>query len=153
MAEPVLARKLAKPVVATGLAAECTATLAIFPGDEAFRIVALRDGNGMTLDSGRWARLMDLSLASAGESYAFNTDVARAGPVWVLHFTRPAMGGDTLRNVRPNLVSAPPPPLVLPFSASVRIADHPGPSRVRGPAGRRQRDSLAGRWWLPANTH
>jgi hypothetical protein len=40
-------------------------TLAIFPGDQAFRIVALRDGNGMTLDSGRWARLMDLSLASA----------------------------------------------------------------------------------------
>jgi S-adenosylmethionine synthetase len=66
----VLARKLAKSVVATGMAADCTATLVIFPGDEAFRIVALRDGNGTTLDSGRWARLMDLSLASAGESYA-----------------------------------------------------------------------------------
>jgi S-adenosylmethionine synthetase len=66
----VLAQKLAKSAVATGIAAECATTLAIFAGDETFRIVALRDGNGMTLDSRRWARLMGLSLASAGEFYA-----------------------------------------------------------------------------------
>jgi S-adenosylmethionine synthetase len=91
----VLARKLAKSVVATGLAAECTATLAMFQGDEAFRIVALRDGNGMTLDSGRWARLMDLSLASAGESYALTSTLpalARYG-----HFTSPDRPWEAIR--------------------------------------------------------
>jgi S-adenosylmethionine synthetase len=91
----VLARKLAKSVVVTGLAAECTATLAIFPGDEASRIVALRDGNGMALDSGRWARLMDLSLASAGESYALTPALpalARYG-----HFSSPDRPWEAIR--------------------------------------------------------
>jgi S-adenosylmethionine synthetase len=83
----VLARKLAKSVVATGIAAECVATIAIFPGDQVFRIVSLRDGNDITLDSRRWTRLMDLSLSSAGESYALTstlTALARYG-----HFTSP----------------------------------------------------------------
>jgi S-adenosylmethionine synthetase len=56
----VLARRLAKSVVVTGVASTCSATLAIFPGDEAFRIVSLRDGNGSLLDPRRWAGLMDL---------------------------------------------------------------------------------------------
>ena len=38
----ILARRLAKAVVTAGLARECLATLAIFPGDTAFRIVSLR---------------------------------------------------------------------------------------------------------------
>ena len=66
----VLARRLAKAVVATGAAAECTATLAIFPGDAAFQIVSLRDGSGAALDPRRWAPLIDLPLAAAGEQYA-----------------------------------------------------------------------------------
>jgi S-adenosylmethionine synthetase len=81
----VLARKLAKAVVTTGIAAECVATIAIFPGDQAFRIVSLRNGNGMTLESRRWAQLMGLSLASEGESYALTPtlpSLARYG-----HFT------------------------------------------------------------------
>ena len=85
----VLARRLAKAVVATGAAAECTATLAIFPGDAAFQIVSLRDGSGAALDPGwtpgRWAPLIDLSLAAAGEQYALTAhlpDIARHG-----HFT------------------------------------------------------------------
>jgi S-adenosylmethionine synthetase len=91
----VLARKLAKSVVATGIAAQCAATLAIFPGDQAFRIVELRDGNGMTLDSGSWARLMDLSLASTGESYALTSRLpalARYG-----HFTSPDRPWEAIR--------------------------------------------------------
>jgi S-adenosylmethionine synthetase len=40
----VLARRLAKTVVMTGAATECTATLAIAPGDRAFRIVSLMAG-------------------------------------------------------------------------------------------------------------
>ena len=81
----ILARRLAKAVVATGAAAECTATLAIFPGDAAFQIVSLRDRAGATLDPRRWAPLIDLSLAAAGEQYALSAnlpDIARHG-----HFT------------------------------------------------------------------
>jgi hypothetical protein len=61
----------------------------------AFRIGALRDGNGMTLDSLRWARLMDLSLASAGESYALTPTLpalARYG-----HFTSPDRPWEPIR--------------------------------------------------------
>jgi S-adenosylmethionine synthetase len=82
----ILARRLAKTVVAAGAAAECTSTLAIFPGDPAFRIVSLHDGRRKTLDPARWASLMDLSLASAGERYALTPNLpalARHG-----HFTR-----------------------------------------------------------------
>ena len=93
----VLARKLAKSVVATGAAAECTPVLAIFPGDEAFRVVSLRDGNGKVLDSRRWAGLMDLSLAAAGESYARTpglSALARYG-----HFTSPDRPWEAIRFV------------------------------------------------------
>jgi S-adenosylmethionine synthetase len=91
----VHARRLAKSVVATGAAAECFATLAIFPGDESFRIVSLRDGNGMGLDSRRWERLMNLSLAAAGETYAQTPGLpalARYG-----HFTSSERPWETIR--------------------------------------------------------
>jgi S-adenosylmethionine synthetase len=81
----VLARRLAKLLVATGAASECTATLAIFPGEAAFRIISLKDGNGTALDQNRWGSLIDLSLATAGERYAHNSalaQIARYG-----HFT------------------------------------------------------------------
>jgi S-adenosylmethionine synthetase len=73
----ILARRLAKAVVTTGVAAECLATLAIFPGDPAFRIVSLLDGKGAGMDSARWTSLMDLSLAAAGERYALTADLPR----------------------------------------------------------------------------
>jgi S-adenosylmethionine synthetase len=91
----ILARRLAKSVVATGVASECNAILAIFPGDEVFRIVSLRDGNGKVLDSRRWAGLMDLSLAAAGESYARTPGLpvlARYG-----HFTSPDRPWEAIR--------------------------------------------------------
>ncbi len=81
----ILARRLARTVVAAGLAGECIATLATFPGDLAFRIVSVRDGKGAPLDPARRATLMDLSLGAAGERYALTHDlpiVARHG-----HFT------------------------------------------------------------------
>ena len=61
----VLARRLAKTVVAAGAAAECLATLAIFPGDPAFRIVSLLDGNGAAPGSGAMD-FVDGSLAGVG---------------------------------------------------------------------------------------
>jgi hypothetical protein len=60
-----------------------------------FRIVSLRDGKGMTLESRRWARLMDDSFASAGESYALTPtlpSLARYG-----HFTSPDRPWETIR--------------------------------------------------------
>jgi hypothetical protein len=57
--------------------------------------VALRHGNGMTLDSGRWAQLMDLSLAFTGDSYALTPTLpvlARYG-----HFTSPNLPWESTR--------------------------------------------------------
>ena len=68
----------------TGAAPECTATLAVAPGDRAFQIVSLVSV-GATLDPRRWAGLIDLSLVEAGESYACTPEIpelARYG-----HFT------------------------------------------------------------------
>jgi S-adenosylmethionine synthetase len=82
----VLARRLAKAVVMSGAAAECIATLAIAPGDRAFRIVSLR-GSPAAPDASRWSGLIDLSLAATGESYTGAcdlTELARYG-----HFTSP----------------------------------------------------------------
>ena len=73
----ILARRLAKAVVIAGVAPECIATLAIFPGDPAFRIVSLFDANGAEIDSARWTSLMDLSLAAVGERYALTADLPR----------------------------------------------------------------------------
>jgi S-adenosylmethionine synthetase len=82
----ILARRLAKLVVLTGAARECTATLALFPGDTEARIVSLRTGDGRELETCRWSRLLDLSFASVGDRFtgAENlVEVARHG-----HFTR-----------------------------------------------------------------
>ena len=81
----VLARRLAKAVVMSGAAPECTATLAIAPGEREFRIVSLDAAT--TLDPRRWAGLIDLSLGKAGETYACTPglpELARYG-----HFTSP----------------------------------------------------------------
>jgi len=91
----VLARRLAKSVVATGVASQCSATLAIFPGDEAFRIVSLRDGGGDPIDARRWSVLIDLSLGTTGECYAATRGLpalARYG-----HFTSAARPWEAIR--------------------------------------------------------
>jgi hypothetical protein len=46
----ILARRLAKTVVAVGFAGECIATLAIFPGDLAFCVISLWDRKGAHLE-------------------------------------------------------------------------------------------------------
>jgi S-adenosylmethionine synthetase len=82
----ILARRLAKAVVMSGAAPECTATLAIAPGDREFRIVSLV-GCGAALDPRRWDALTDLSLTASGGSYAGMTglpNLARFG-----HFISP----------------------------------------------------------------
>ena len=81
----IIARRLAKAVVMTGAARECTATVAFLPGAEQACVVSLRNGDGDELDSARWAALIDLSLQGAGDRYTGATDlveIARNG-----HFT------------------------------------------------------------------
>jgi S-adenosylmethionine synthetase len=83
----IIARRLAKAVVLAGAARACISTLAFFPGQEAARVVGLRDEAGRALDASRWVTLMDLSLAGAGDRWtgrADLVDVARRG-----HFTLP----------------------------------------------------------------
>ncbi|GIW13064.1 MAG: S-adenosylmethionine synthase [Tepidiforma sp.] len=78
----IIARRLARLVVRTGAAPECTATLAVFPGDERFRVVSLRGAGGEPLDPARWEPFIDLSLAGAGDRWtgaADLVDVARYG--------------------------------------------------------------------------
>src|SRR5207248_3234619 len=81
----LIARRLAKAIVQTGAAQACTATLIFFPGQEAGRVLSLRDEAGGTLDGSRWSALVDLTLAGCGErctGRADLIDVARWG-----HFT------------------------------------------------------------------
>ena len=81
----ILARRIAKAIVLTGAARECSATLAVFPGDTAFRLVSIAGDQGRSLDVSRWSSLFDFSLASCGEAYAGVPDLinlARYG-----HFT------------------------------------------------------------------
>jgi S-adenosylmethionine synthetase len=78
----ILARRLAKLVVLTGAAAECTATLAFFPGDAAARVLSLRTEDGRELDRMRWSQLLDLTLAGVGDRYTGSEElieVARHG--------------------------------------------------------------------------
>jgi S-adenosylmethionine synthetase len=65
----ILARRLAKGVVKTGAARECRTTLAIFPGQTAFRIRKITGDDGIRLDPLRWSSLFDLSLEIVGETY------------------------------------------------------------------------------------
>ncbi len=100
----LIARRVAKAVVQTGVARECTAALSIFPGDEAFSIVSLINQSGEQMESGRWANMLDLSLAGSGDRYTgFGNliEVARHG-----HFTDPALSWETLKFDLP-AVSAP----------------------------------------------
>ena len=81
----IIARRIAKAVVLTGAARECTATLAFHPGDESASIVSLTAANGDLLDTALWSNLFDLSLRGCGERYADRVplvDVACFG-----HFT------------------------------------------------------------------
>jgi S-adenosylmethionine synthetase len=83
----VIARRLAKGVVMTGAARECTVTVAFFPGEREASLVSLANEHGARLNPERWARLFDLSLAGVGDRYTLQTplvDVARHG-----HFTDP----------------------------------------------------------------
>lgn len=82
----ILARRLAKTVLLTGGAIQCHVTLAFFPGDRDARLLSVRNERGEELNHSRWARLLDLSLAGAGERWTGKTDlleVARHG-----HFTQ-----------------------------------------------------------------
>jgi S-adenosylmethionine synthetase len=93
----LMARRLARAVVQTGVARACTCTLAFFPGQEAGRLLSLRDEQGRALDGQRWSGLFDLGLAGCGERWtgrADLVDVARWGhftadrPWETLHFDR-----------------------------------------------------------------
>lgn len=91
----LLARRVAKAVVQTGVARECSATLAICPGEEAFSVIALIKEQGEQLAPGRWAEMFDLSLAGAGDRYTGSADlvdIARHG-----HFTDPALPWEPVR--------------------------------------------------------
>jgi S-adenosylmethionine synthetase len=77
----LMARRLAKAAVRTGVARECQATLAFVPGQQEAQIIALR-GDGKLLDASRWAGLLDRSLANLAARYTNQTallDVARHG--------------------------------------------------------------------------
>lgn len=96
-AGPILARRLARGVVATGGARECTATLAFVP-ERAEALVVSLCGDGQLLDPSRWAGLLDYSLEGVGQRYTGRVvlpEVTRQGlfsdPEWPwekLHFDR-----------------------------------------------------------------
>jgi S-adenosylmethionine synthetase len=91
----ILARRLAKAVVLTGAARECTATFAFVPGAERCRVISLLDEDHNDLQCNRWSGLMDLSLAAAGDRYTNAEDlidVARRG-----HFTRPELAWEQIQ--------------------------------------------------------
>jgi S-adenosylmethionine synthetase len=64
----IIARRLARAVVATGGPRECTATLAFVPGRTEALVVSLC-GDGQLLDPSRWAGLLDYSLEGIGQRY------------------------------------------------------------------------------------
>lgn len=91
----LIARRIAKAVVQTGVARECTVTLGIFPGDETFSIMSLMDDKRANLETGRWARMFDLSLTGAGDRYTGVpnlVEVARHG-----HFTNAKLAWERVR--------------------------------------------------------
>jgi S-adenosylmethionine synthetase len=91
----ILARRLAKAVVLTGAARECTATLAFVPGAERGGLISLLDEDHHDLQRDRWSGLMNLSLAAAGDRYTGAEDlidIAGHG-----HFTRPELAWEQIR--------------------------------------------------------
>lgn len=89
----ILARRLAKAVVVTGAAAECTATLGFSPGGTRASILELRTPAG-PLDPRPWETLFDLSLAGVGERYTASTDLVRVARFG--HFTDPSLAWEQL---------------------------------------------------------
>jgi S-adenosylmethionine synthetase len=90
----ILARRLAKLVVLTGAANECTATLAFLPGADQARVLAVRDEAGRELDYRRWGKLLNLSLADCGDRYTGTEDLvemARRG-----HFTQSCIAWEAI---------------------------------------------------------
>ena len=90
----ILARRLAKLVVLTGAARECTATLAFLPGADQASVLALRDGCGRELNCRRWEKLLNLSLADCGDRYTDTenlVEVARRG-----HFTQSCIAWEVI---------------------------------------------------------
>ena len=81
----IYARRLAKAVVMTGLTEEAIVRVLWHPGAETARVLSITSGEGHELSVGSWERLLDLTLASAGEHWSNRVtlvDVARYG-----HFT------------------------------------------------------------------
>jgi S-adenosylmethionine synthetase len=88
----ILGRRLAKLIVLTGAARECTATLAFLPGAEQARVLALRDESGRELDCRRWEKLFNLSLADCGDRYTKTEDPRGGGSPGSLHAQLHGMG-------------------------------------------------------------
>lgn len=77
----ILARRLAKAIVRTGVARRCDVVLAFAPGQAEAQILSLH-GDGQVLDASRWAPLLDRTLAGVGQRYTspgMLTDIARFG--------------------------------------------------------------------------
>ncbi len=77
----ILARRLARAIVRTGVAHQCQAMLALAPGQAEAQILSLH-GDGKVLDASRWATLLDRTLAGVGQRYVGQVmleDVARYG--------------------------------------------------------------------------
>ena len=73
----IMARRMAKAVVVTGVTSECTATLSFQPGTEAARVVSLQAEEGREIDIARWSQLIDLRLAGVGDRYTGTGDFIR----------------------------------------------------------------------------
>jgi S-adenosylmethionine synthetase len=98
----LMARRLARGAVMTGVCRECLVTLAFVPGRPTAQVVSLL-GDGRLLDASRWAGLLDLSLAGVGDRYAGRValaDVARYG-----HFTSPELPWERLHFDGPGALS------------------------------------------------
>src|SRR5262249_23427288 len=77
----ILARRLAKAIVRTGVARQCQAGLSFVPGQPEAQILSL-EGDGQMLDPSRWAPLLDRTLAGVGQRYTGQVmllDIARYG--------------------------------------------------------------------------
>jgi S-adenosylmethionine synthetase len=89
----LLARRLTKAVVLTGVSRTCRATLAFVPGQAEAQLVSLAGDSGL-LDAARWGALLDRSLAGFGDRTTGRTDlvaVARHG-----HFLEPTLPWENL---------------------------------------------------------
>ncbi len=79
----------------TGLTEEAIVRVLWHPGAETARVLSITSGEGHELSVGSWERLLDLTLASAGEHWSNRVtlvDVARYG-----HFTDPELPWETVR--------------------------------------------------------